>query len=238
MNKNFFGEHTKLCVPLMAKNKEELISFCEAIKDKTFDMVEWRVDAMEGDDWEGMYKVLKSYFPDRPILTTLRTKAEGGLYMGGNYAALLERIIDLGLADIIDMETLRVNDGNLLTKARQKGMLVLFSYHRWDRALTLDELMEKYQEMFTKSGDILKIAMIADTYQDTANILYAASAISHKTKKQVIGIAMGEKGKISRIAGPMMGAPISFISLVGNSAPGQWEAEKAKLVLKELDFVE
>lgn len=238
MDIHFFKDQTKLCVPLMAKNPEELQNFCEEIKGKSFDIIEWRVDGMERDFLDEMHALLKSYFPNIPILATVRTKKEGGLYAGGNYAALVERILDQGYCDIIDLENERVDGSKLLAKARERNILILLSYHCWEKSLSRKELFDKYEEMLTKGGDILKIAMKADTYKETATILYAAAVMHEVTKRPVIGIAMGEKGKLSRVAGPEMGAPLTFISLVGSSAPGQWEAEKAKLVLKELDFVE
>ena len=72
----------KICVPLVGKTDEEIISEAEYLKDLKLDLVEWRVDHYEGvedlDKVKNILSALRDKVGDLPILFTFRSKKEGG----------------------------------------------------------------------------------------------------------------------------------------------------------------
>jgi len=86
-------------------------------------------------------------------------------------------------------------------------------------------LQEICTECFADGADIAKIAVASHSEQDTARVLAL-----HDSEKPVVMLAMGEKGKISRIAGPLLGAPFTFVAVSPETAtaPGQLTADQMR----------
>ena len=72
----------KICVPLVGKTNEEILTEAENLKTLKLDLVEWRVDHYK--DVEDIEKVkeilskLRETVQDLPILFTFRSAKEGG----------------------------------------------------------------------------------------------------------------------------------------------------------------
>jgi 3-dehydroquinate dehydratase type I len=79
--------------------------------------------------------------------------------------------------------------------------------------------------------DIVKIVTFARSWEDNLNIL---SLISHarKRKQEIVTFCMGEKGKMSRIFSPIIGAAWTYASITRGkaSAPGQLTVEEMREV--------
>jgi 3-dehydroquinate dehydratase I len=100
----------KICVPIVAKTKEEIIMEALSFANIPVDIVEWRVDWFEDIfDNEKIIDVLKDLVPalkNIPLLFTFRTSKEGGeKAMDPNaYAELNKAVAATGLVDLIDVE--------------------------------------------------------------------------------------------------------------------------------------
>ena len=82
---------------------------------------------------------------------------------------------------------------------------------------------------FESKADIAKIACKAHSPEDAARLLALYSF-----GRPLISIGMGDAGKITRIAAPLLGAPFTYASAedAKKTAPGQIEAEKIDTIIK------
>lgn len=103
----------KICVPLVSPSFDELDRECAALESQHPDMLEWRVDYLLNKedfnataDLDKAFRIIRSHFQDTPLLTTLRTKSQGGVHKtpGGDYIRLISLILASRWADIIDIE--------------------------------------------------------------------------------------------------------------------------------------
>ena len=190
-------------------------------------------------DLETAYAVIRRHFKDVPLLTTVRTKSQGGAHKtpGGEYVSLLSLIIRSHWADVLDVEYgHEVLDTKVLIKqAHEQGIPVLMSYHKFQRAMSETELIDTYENMASFKADILKIAVMPRVPRDTASLLSAAARVREDLPETpVIAIGMGQAGQLTRIAGSDLGAPITFAAGQKASAPGQLTAAQVKAVLDVL----
>ncbi|HGM3463335.1 TPA: type I 3-dehydroquinate dehydratase, partial [Clostridioides difficile] len=100
----------KICVPIIGKNKEDIIKEAKELKGVCLDIIEWRVDFFENVEnikevKEVLYE-LRSYISDIPLLFTFRSLAEGGekVISKDYYTTLNKEISSTGLVDLIDVE--------------------------------------------------------------------------------------------------------------------------------------
>ena len=233
----------KICVPLVSDSLEALDKECASLVDCPLDMLEWRVDYllnMEGiqltTDLEKAYKLIRKYFPNVPLLTTVRTKSQGGVHKtpGGEYISLLSLIMNSHWADILDVEYGHelMDTKVLISQAKAQGLTVLMSYHKFKRAMSETELIDTLENMKSLKADILKIAVMPKTPKDTAALLSAAARVGEVyPDTPIITIGMGEMGQLTRMAGNTLGAPLTFAAGKEASAPGQLTAEEVKSVL-------
>lgn len=236
----------KICVPLVSSNLEDLEKECASLSSCPLDMLEWRVDYLLNQenfhatkDLETAYAVIRRHFKDVPLLTTVRTKSQGGAHKtpGGEYVSLLSLIIRSHWADVLDVEYgHEVLDTKVLIKqAHEQGIPVLMSYHKFQRAMSETELIDTYENMASFKADILKIAVMSRVPRDTASLLSAAARVREDLPETpVIAIGMGQAGQLTRIVGSDLGAPITFAAGQKASAPGQLTAAQVKAVLDVL----
>ncbi|HRR42321.1 MAG TPA: type I 3-dehydroquinate dehydratase, partial [Syntrophales bacterium] len=84
-------------------------------------------------------------------------------------------------------------------------------------------------------ADIVKVVTTARTPEDNLKVL---RLIPYARRKglEIIAFCMGDKGRISRVASPILGSFLSFASLERGeeSAPGQMTVDEMRLVLSLL----
>jgi len=68
----------KICVPIVATTKEEILKSLENYNQKEIDMLEWRIDYMENiheiPALISLAKEITAALPDKPLLVTFRSK--------------------------------------------------------------------------------------------------------------------------------------------------------------------
>ena len=73
---------TKICLPIIAKTKEEILKEGEELKNSVADIKEWRADfyedVMNNEKVLDVLDKLTDVLQDKPVLFTFRTKNEGG----------------------------------------------------------------------------------------------------------------------------------------------------------------
>lgn len=232
----------KICVPIVAHTMRELFAQARATNNKTFDIVEWRVDWFEGFDDPEMVRraarVLRGILDEKPILFTFRSKKEGGeAEVDPAYYVELNRIAAAeGLADMIDVE-LFSGDAvvrQIVEHAHAAGVPVIVSSHDFEQTPSHDELVARLRRAEQLGGDILKIAVMPRDSRDVLNLLGATEEVSRTSEHPVVSMSMGQLGIISRLSGEIFGSAMTFGTIGYASAPGQIGIEPLRAVLELL----
>ncbi len=129
----------------------------------------------------------------------------------------LRDAIEAGAAYVdieLDMDDSYKN--RIIQKAREKNCKVIISYHNRDKIPERAELEHIVDWCFDSGAYIAKIACRVNTLRDNARILGLLN-----DARPVVVVGMGRKGRITRIAAPLLGSPFTYASL----APGRETAE-------------
>ena len=182
------------------------------------DLIELRADYLRGAK---LALLLENR--QKPFIVTNRSKEEGGKYKGEERKRLsvLQEAIDLG-ADYIDVE-LATEKSSLQGLIRNKrGTQVILSFHDFRRTPSPKELQRLFGQMIRLGADVIKIVPFAKSWEDNLNIL-SLIPFAKARRQKIVAFCMGEKGKISRIFSPSLGAAWTYASLNQSraSAPGQ-----------------
>ena len=140
----------KICVPLVGKTDEEIISEAEYLKDLKLDLVEWRVDHYEGvedlDKVKNILSALRDKVGDLPILFTFRSKKEGGEREVSDeyYADLNKKIAETKMVDLIDVELFTGDEivKDIVEFAHQNGVKVVMSNHDFFKTPEKEEIIK------------------------------------------------------------------------------------------------
>jgi 3-dehydroquinate dehydratase/shikimate dehydrogenase len=166
------------------------------------DLVEIRADYIRDLDLE----LLLARKPC-PILFTLRSAAEGGVYRGPERTRLetIRAAADRG-ADLVDVEMSAYWKAVLDHVPRER---VVMSYHDFER--TPEDLEAKLEALAATGAGTLKVATRARTLADNVRIARLLGSAGRRGL-QVIALAMGRAGIPSRVFGPLWGSWLTYAS--------------------------
>ncbi len=215
----------KKCIPIIAKSFDEISEIVSNIKNKSFDMVEFRIDGIQGpfriDDFIEAWNVLRSEIK-KPVIVTMRTTNQGGkreLY-ASKYNAFIRNIIYNIKPEYIDIEPASCGNATyakmLSALAHKRGIKVILSNHDLyftDKERDVEMLLCKLKYM---GADIPKVAYMANSEEDVENLINGAKKAS-ETIGELIAISMGELGKRTRTYGDEFGSVITFLKPVGSA---------------------
>lgn len=193
------------------------------IKDDIFrkiDIVEIRIDKFKNISLDYITSIVKklSVSVSNPIIATIRDKKEGGETEIGEDARceIFENII--GHVDCVDIE---INSGlfkRMCSFAHSNKKIVIGSYHNFKSTPSL-KMLEKILENGKKwKADIVKIAVTANSKNDVARLV---DFTIKNRGKNIVTIAMGDIGRVSRILNPMLGSLLTYGYVTAPSAIGQ-----------------
>jgi len=196
------------------------------------DLIELRVDYLRNAELE---KLLKA--GERPLIVTNRRKAEGGRYRGDEKKslAILRQAADLGAAFVdVEMRTERSSLRELIKN--KNGTRMILSSHDFQRTLSPSALRKLLDRMMRQGADVAKIATFAQSWDDNLKVL-ALIPYARKRGQAIVTFCMGEKGKMSRIFSPLMGAAWTYASLGRRraSAPGQLTVKEMREIWERLE---
>ena len=125
----------------------------------------------------------------------------------------------------IELETADSFKEPLIQAARRRNCKVIISYHNFEKTPSKSELIVIKNRCFDCGADIAKIACLTLSEADSARILSLYDGPVGEQGK-VIALGMGETGKITRIAAPLLGAPFTYAALSPGkkTAPGQLDS--------------
>ena len=227
----------RLCVPVCVRRAGELRETL-ARAAEVGDMIELRLDCLEDDtQLERATRELPQLFNERtrPLIITFRPAEQGGhrsldlarrvRFWSENFSPGNE------LADYADLEL----DLAAYLKAEADGRAqklidwnkVICSQH--DFAGLPADLEKIFARMLETPARILKIAVQARDITDCLSILNLLEP-AQRAGREVIAVAMGEAGFLTRILAPARGAFLTFGALAReqSTAPGQITARELR----------
>lgn len=225
----------KICVPMVGVTREELLAEAGALAAAGADMAEWRADFFEGigepSAVAGTLQAITDILGQIPLIFTIRTRNEGGNLQISteDYVNINQKVSELGLADLIDVEVLMDERRmrRLITRIHENGVKVIASNHNFTETPPRKELLKIMERLDKSGGDILKIAVMPSTLYDVWKLLEVTNEMTvEHTRKPVVTMSMGEMGGLSRFSGELFGSAITFGVVGKPSAPGQIPIEK------------
>ena len=122
---------------------------------------------------------------------------------------------------------------DIISLARNKGCLVILSYHNYQETPPAIELNRTVRQCFQEGADIAKIACQVNSGPDIIS-LFSLYGLEEAAAGKIISLGMGQKGKITRVAAPLLGAPFTYASFKPGSetAEGQLDRKSLKTILK------
>ena len=204
-----------ICISIPDNNIDSCLALIS-----TADMAEIRID-MAGFDENAVKKVFSQ--AKKPLIATCRPEiVEDSIRVG-----LLTTAIKNGASYVdIEIEASDFIKKEIISCAKLYDCKIIISYHNYENTPSTNELHTIIDACFSEGADIAKVATTALTTEDSARILGLYSQYS-----SLVAIAMGEIGKITRIANIYLGSPFTFaaISDAQKTAPGQLTVDEIKL---------
>jgi len=202
-----------ICVSIAEKTPEETL---KALKD--IDFAEIRIDRIEKPQIPGIKKI----FSQHPrLIATCRP----GTISDQKRQTLLTTAISAGAAYVdIGLGTDKGIKKVILEKARSAGCKVIVSYHNFKTTPEETKLRDIIEECFVSGADIAKIACMV--HSDHENIILLGLLLD---SRPLVVIGMGEKGKVTRIAAPILGSPFTYASLSSGRETAEGQLDKINL---------
>ena len=186
--------------------------------------VEFRFDLLD----VGPAQVISLVSKSNRCIATCRP----GKHNEKNRFLILQTALEAG-ADYIDldMESDLHFMEELIPTARSKGCDMILSYHDFQKTPQAEELERIVKDCRDAGADLVKVACQVNQTEDLVNLFHL---YRHNFRMVVIG--MGEKGIISRVAAPLLGAEFTFASAGDGqeTAPGQISKERLKSILEQM----
>ncbi len=220
----------KVCVAVQGSSPSELFSHAEAaIKDSIF--LEFRLDMLAKP--AAALPEFKSFLARRQItaIATCRRKSFGGQFTGALNAELeiLLKAAENG-CQIVDLEiesaeqATRPQLAKFRAALRATGAALLISSHDFTRTRRPEGLNQTAKRIAAYEPDFVKVVTTARNLADNLAVLQMIE--DQSLNAQIVGIAMGDEGLISRVLSPRAGAAFTFASAAdgAETAPGQVSA--------------
>ena len=218
----------KICTPVVGKTLDEFLDNLKKTENVS-DFVELRVDYIENlkpEDIGIMYEA-----KNKEAIFTCRPKNEGGRFAGSEIGriGILNTVNDIDFEYIdIELETLKKNKIERNPKTK-----LIISYHNFQETPSYWDMQSIIYEMNKFQPDVIKIAAMLKEEYETTKIYRLLTNKPHNEERIVIG--MGEKGKMTRVLGPLLGSYLTYASTEwGESAPGQMTIEEMENIYHTL----
>lgn len=188
------------------------------------DILEVRVDLFGGQLTQASVvdevKVLKRH--EMPLIGTIRGKGEvrGKVKLSdAERAALYQKISPL--VDAIDIDLSATILKSVVAAARRNKNTVILSHHDFDGTPSESRLKQIVGKASKLGADIIKIATLAKNESDVLRLLQFTAA--HRPKN-LVTIAMGNIGTVSRLMFPLAGSLMTYTSVA--LSDGQIDAKR------------
>jgi len=219
----------KICTPVIGVTLDDFLSNLKKTQ-KISDFVELRTDYIQDFSEEDIETIRKE--TKVQSIFTCRKKEEGGKFQGDEKerVRILQKAIDSGFEHVdIELKTMKDNYFRLNKKVK-----LIVSYHNFAETPSYWDMQSIIYQMNELKPDILKIATMMHEEYESTKIYRLLTNKPHTEERIVIG--MGEKGRMTRILGPLLGSYLTYASTqYGESAPGQIDINELKEIYKLLE---
>lgn len=211
----------KICTVVTGNNLKEFLLNLEKVQ-KVSEMVELRVDYIQNLKIQDI-QTIKNKTRKKSIFTC-RKRDEGGKFKGEE----IQRIKILSKAsqldfDYIDIELSSILQFNVLEHCNKHKLII--SYHNFEKTPSESFLNLLIKRVKKFNPDIVKITTQINNESDIVKLCKLIVNKEMDEKRIIIG--MGEKGKVTRIVGPLLGSYLTYVSV-----------DKNKSILGQLSFSE
>jgi 3-dehydroquinate dehydratase/shikimate dehydrogenase len=214
----------RICVALCGATVSELLERAEAALPES-QFLEFRLDCLRpGENPDRAIAPIAQFLAAHKevvAIATCRRKQHGGGFAGSLMDELnvLAAATEAGFA-IVDLEIESAEQCSAfeLTALHEADAALLISFHDFEKHIDLEAVFDRIQRF---QPDFVKIVSTAHTLTDGLEMLQWLKRRSGDA--QLVGIAMGESGIVSRILSLRSGSAFTFASASEGSAtaPGQ-----------------
>jgi 3-dehydroquinate dehydratase/shikimate dehydrogenase len=226
----------KICVPVCVRRADELAHTVKRAQEVA-DVVELRIDCVEPTDVVAALKESASLHNSAsvPFILTFRPAEQGGR----RSIAAADRInfwlhksqfgVPNSFPDFADVELELLDNDDIRQQLSSKRLIC--SHH--DFVGMPRDLEGIYSRMAATEASILKIAVQVDDAVDCIPVFNLIER-AQREGRELIAIAMGQAGVVTRILGPSRGSFLTYGSLDEDSAtaPGQMTARELRDVYR------
>jgi 3-dehydroquinate dehydratase type I len=191
-----------VCVALAERDLKRVVARAKGLK---ADIVEARLDALGDFSEIELLDRIK-----QQLMVTCMPMWEGGGFDGNEEkrAQILKEAAKY--ADYMSVELRCYPDmrDEIVSTCRKNKVKVVMTYHDFSCTPAKSEIVDILKAQQAAGADIAKVAFLPRDYVDVMNVLGAQ--LECGLKIPIIALSMGEIGRVSRIAGPMMGGYLTF----------------------------
>lgn len=235
-----FGEgRPVICIPVVKKEKVEIIAKIKELANRGVQMIEWRADAFSNvDQPQQVAQILeevKPYLEKTVFLFTFRTKQQGGCSSLEEKKILYlnELAAKSGTIDMLDLEFFEATRPEKeIRKFQRMGVKIIASHHDFDGTPDERILHMLMDQMEAGGADVAKLAMMPNSYDDVIRMIKLTNDTrDHYPNLPIVTMSMGPYGVITRLCGEVFGSCITFGADGEVSAPGQMQVDKLEKIL-------
>ena len=216
----------------MPKTIEEAKRLEEEVERKEADLIEIRLDLLNSDT---NLEDIKNHI-DMIKIGTIRSSNRGGMFSGSEEARFqtLLNASRVGF-DYIDIEDSVENLEIKIKSFRELGSKIIISHHNMESTPTLIELENILNRNLQFKGDVYKIVTTAKSIEDS---LVTLNFLNTTQNFNVVCFAMGNYGRISRVASPFFGGFFTMASIKkgDETAKGQLTIDDLKIIYQTIDL--
>ncbi len=221
-----------VCGAVIGQNIETMRASVARAINQSADLIELRIDGLhDSTGWEKLLPVKV------PVILTNRPEREGGSFKGdeNKRVEVLLQGIARGVSCIdIEFSTPEPLRERVMSQAKKSGIAVLMSHHDFSLTPSIEVLTDMAKRLVGAGCDLAKIVTFAGDRKDALRILDFLAQVQDEVAVPLIAFAMGDAGRITRIAAPVFGSPIVYAAAGEATAPGQFDVATMKRLLSEL----
>jgi len=199
-------------------------------KTRLFDLVEFRADLFASLEYDSLL-CLAASFTATPTIFTVRSKQEGGGFLGSESKrlSLFKKMMPHNIS-AVDIElSAKTILPDLIDNAHEQEKTVIVSFHNFDKTPSNMELEKILRRAKAAGADIVKIATFAKDHQDIQRLAQFTVA---NASQNIVTIAMGEIGSLSRLFFPALGSLLTYTTYGDKTAPGQIDCRELSRLIK------
>jgi 3-dehydroquinate dehydratase type I len=222
----------KICLILAEESLEGLIKKYQKYKNLA-DFLELRLDYLKKIDFSNLEKLRNLIGEDEKVILTCRKQEEGGKFKESEDKRLT--IINFLLKLDFPYVDIEESSYERNLKPKKSKSKIILSYHNFEETPPDWYLRKIVWSMQNDNPEIIKIATFVKENYDNVKLFRLMVNKNYQEKRVIIG--MGEKGKITRFLGPILGNFYTYAVLdeEKNIAPGQVKLSEVKKFISFLN---